>query len=67
MDLNINVTLDWPSYEDDVNQAVRETILEEVRKEVRKQAGALRLEVAKQLEKKQKETVAKAIAAIGAV
>jgi hypothetical protein len=49
MEIKINVRLDWPTYEEDINLAVKETILDEVRKETRKSAIELRGALAKSI------------------
>ena len=64
MNINIQVNLDWPSYEDDINEVIKQTILEDVRKEVKKQTEHLRAAIAKQLLSKQKELIDRAIKTI---
>ncbi len=63
--LVVTVSLDWPTYEEDISSAIRDEVLNEVRKEVRKQSAALRDEVAKALKGRQEELVKKAISAMG--
>ena len=65
MDININLKFDWPSYEDDINEVIKQTVLDEIRKEVKKQSEHLGGAVARQLLSKQKELIDRAIKTIG--
>ena len=60
MNFNITIDLDWPSYEDDINNAIKETVLDEVRKEVKVQGKkVIQEQVSKLMMKRQKELVEK--------
>jgi D-ribose pyranose/furanose isomerase RbsD len=64
MKLDLSIDLGWPSYEDDIAQAVRDEVIAQVRLEVRKHSKQLRAEVEKQLTKDVKAVVDSAMLSV---
>ena len=63
-EIKIALNFDWKSYEDDISEAVKCAILNEVAIEARKTAKVVRDAVAKELQRKHKKLIEKAIDSI---
>ena len=61
METQINIKLEWPSFRDDVSDAISDEILSAVRVEARKHSKAIREAVAKALDSRKKDLIAKAV------
>lgn len=57
MNVEISVDLQWPSYEEDIEQAIKEEVISQVKVETRRQSKLIREAVAKKLMKNQEKIV----------